>query len=50
MDKEAYSFIRNLCRLGWLDANEIGVAMHPVIAESILDSPITYNELQSVFK
>ena len=50
MDKEAYSFIRNLCRQGWLDANEIGVAMHPVIAESILDSPITYNELQSVFK
>ncbi len=50
MDKESYSFIRNLSRQGWLDANESGVAMHPVIAESILDTPITYNELQCVFK
>lgn len=44
METDGEGFVEELSKLGWLEAGEAGIIMHPVIAESILDSPLTEEE------
>lgn len=44
METDGEGFVEELSKQGWLEAGETGIVMHPVIAESILDSPLTEEE------
>lgn len=49
MDNSA-DFVQTLGGQGWLEMNEQAVSMHPVIAESILDKPVSGAEVYQLYR
>lgn len=48
MENDREAFVNELSRQGWLETGEDGVSMHPIIAESILEEPLSESEAQKI--
>lgn len=50
MMDNSVDFVQTLGGQGWLEMNEQAVSMHPVIAESILDKPVSGAEVYQLYR